>query len=205
MKNVRPRGRPLSFDRELVLSKAAEYFWAHGYEGTSIADLTKVMCITPQSLYTAFNSKADLYQEALDWYTSTFGGLEPEFLDKPNVVETLAYWLQKQAKVFTSSSYPRGCMLSIAALGCATENMKISRLAAEKRQATIQLLRGRLERAVSENELKPNTNPAALARFIGAVIQGMTVQARDGATASELNEIALFACKVLYQARATME
>lgn len=200
MKNIRSRGRPLSFDRELALSKAAEYFWAHGYEGTSIADLTKVMGITPQSLYTAFHSKAELYQEALDWYAVTFGGLEPEYLNNPGVVKTLTRWLQKQAQAFTSPYYPPGCMISVAALGCATENVEISRLASEKRQATIELLSQRLARAVSEGELKESTDPSALARFIGAVIQGMTVQARDGASAEQLNDIVLLACKVLYQA-----
>lgn len=39
-------------------------------------------------------------------------------------------------------------------------------------------------------ELPPDTDPAALARFVGAVIQGMSQQARDGATAAELRNVA---------------
>ena len=69
----RSRGRPRAFDRDEALAKAAETFWRLGYEGASIADLTAAMGITPQSLYAAFSSKADLYREALDWYQVHIG------------------------------------------------------------------------------------------------------------------------------------
>ena len=53
-------------DREAGLEIAARLFWQHGYEGTSIADLTQAMGITPPSLYAAYGSKEDLYRQALD-------------------------------------------------------------------------------------------------------------------------------------------
>ena len=69
MKNAnpspRPRGRPRGFDRDAALAIAMETFWRLGYEGASIADLTAAMGITPQSLYAAFGSKAELYRETL--------------------------------------------------------------------------------------------------------------------------------------------
>src|ERR1700756_3392727 len=69
----RPRGRPREFDRERALGKAAHTFWQLGYEGASIADLTAAMGITPQSLYAAFQSKADLFKESLSQYRRTDG------------------------------------------------------------------------------------------------------------------------------------
>ena len=39
-------------------------FWAQGYEGASVAVLTSAMGITAQSLYAAFGSKAELYEDA---------------------------------------------------------------------------------------------------------------------------------------------
>ena len=47
-------GRPLGFDRDAALHQAMLLFWRHGYEATSVNDLTAAMQITPPNLYTAF-------------------------------------------------------------------------------------------------------------------------------------------------------
>ena len=44
-------GRPRSFCKEEALDKAMTVFWRQGYEGASMADLTKAMAINPPSLY----------------------------------------------------------------------------------------------------------------------------------------------------------
>ena len=43
-------------------------FWRHGYEATSVAELTQAMGITPPSLYGAFGDKRRLFLEAVDRY-----------------------------------------------------------------------------------------------------------------------------------------
>src|ERR1700712_5218443 len=66
----RRTGRPLSFDRAEALQKAMLLFWRHGYESTSLSDLTKGMGITPPSLYAAFGDKKQLFLEAVGQYLS---------------------------------------------------------------------------------------------------------------------------------------
>src|SRR6266576_6130921 len=63
-------GRPLSFDRDAALHQAMLLFWRHGYEATSLSDLTAVMGVTPPSIYTAFGDKKRLFREAVDRYLS---------------------------------------------------------------------------------------------------------------------------------------
>jgi len=65
---VRKRGRPLSFDRDAALQRAMEVFWAHGYEASSLQDLTQAMGINPPSLYAAFGDKEKLFMEVVDRY-----------------------------------------------------------------------------------------------------------------------------------------
>ena len=61
-------GRPRSFCMDKALDEAMEVFWRHGYDGASLAMLTKAMGIKPPSLYAAFGSKEGLLKAALDRY-----------------------------------------------------------------------------------------------------------------------------------------
>src|SRR5689334_20346799 len=78
----KPRGRPRSFDREAALGKAMDVFWAKGYEGTSISDLTNAMGINPPSLYAAFGDKEHLFLEAIERYQRARGASCP-YCDEP--------------------------------------------------------------------------------------------------------------------------
>ncbi len=183
----RPRGRPRAFDRNEVLEKAAETFWRFGYEGASIADLTAAMGITPQSLYAAFTSKADLYREALAWYQTYIGASTARALEENDVVTALARVLRESAREFTRPDRPRGCMVSTAVLTCAVENEPVARHVSSLRNETLDALKARIEHGIAEGQLKQATDAAALARFVGAMIQGMSVQAQDGASKSALS------------------
>lgn len=198
----RPRGRPRAFNREQALAVAGHHFWRLGYEGASIADLTTAMGITPQSLYAAFRSKADLYREALQWYQGDIGAATTEALRDSDVVAAFERVLLDSAREFCRPDRPRGCMISTAVLTCATENHAVAEMVAGLRDATLVAFRGRLQQGVDEGALRPDTNVAALARFIGALVQGMSVQARDGATEADLKDIAYLGIAELHRHQA---
>lgn len=197
MKNIkatpRPRGRPRAFDRSEVLARAAETFWQLGYEGASITDLTAAMGITPQSLYAAFTSKADLYREALGWYQTHVGASTARILEEPDVVTALARVLQDSAQEFTRPGRPHGCMVSTAVLTCAVENEPVARHVSSLRIETLGALKARIARGVDDGQLRAGTDAEGLARFVGAMIQGMSVQAQDGASRSDLSAMVGFA------------
>ncbi|WP_080589039.1 TetR/AcrR family transcriptional regulator [Rhizobium leguminosarum] len=195
MKNppARRRGRPPAFDREVVLAAARETFWAHGYEGASIADLTAAMGITPQSLYAAFNSKAELYRAALQQYrmlgADTFSALGEPI----DTVSAFGRILQGSAAIFAAPEHPKGCMISTAVLNCASENDGVADHVAALRRQSLSGFAARIERGIREGDIKAGTNAGALARFVAAIVQGMSVQARDGASLEELLDIATLA------------
>lgn len=186
----RSRGRPRAFDRSAALAIAGKTFWRFGYEGASIAELTAAMGITPQSLYAAFTSKADLYREALDWYQSEVGAFAVAALQKEDVVAAFEQLLMEAAEQFCPPDRPRGCMISTAVLTCARDNDAIADMVSQEREATMSALRARIEQGISQGQLSVDTDAAALARFVGAIIQGMSVQARDGATEKDLKAVA---------------
>ena len=49
-------GRKRAFDKQEALDKAMRVFWASGYSGTSLSDLTTALGINKPSLYAAFGN-----------------------------------------------------------------------------------------------------------------------------------------------------
>ena len=66
-------GQGRKFHLEDALEAAMIVFWAHGYEGSSMAELTRAMGIKAPSLYKAYGSKEDLFFSVVDHYNSTHG------------------------------------------------------------------------------------------------------------------------------------
>lgn len=191
MKNVgsekRPRGRPRAFDRDAALRKAMMLFWERGYEGTSIADLTQALGIAPASLYGTFGSKEALYQEALKAYVSRPGISFAELVaGAPSAFDATRRVLRARAMAFADRSTPLGCMVSAAGIGGAPENRSVAELPAERRRKGLESLCRLFRDATRSGELARETDTMALARFYLGVIQGMAVQAHDGATEPEL-------------------
>ncbi|WNG27632.1 TetR/AcrR family transcriptional regulator [Cystobacter fuscus] len=192
----RGRGRPREFDRSAALERAMEVFWERGYEGTSITDLTEAMGITAPSLYGAFTSKAELYREALELYQRTHGSAgAPALVEEPTARGAIDRVLEEAARAFADPRHPHGCMVSTAVLNCATENQPVARHVAGLRESSLERLQARFQRAIAEGELPSTTDAEGLARFYGAILQGMSVQARDGASEEELRKITSLALK----------
>lgn len=156
-------------------------FWRHGYEGVSVADLTSAIGIAPPSLYAAFGSKAGLYREALDLYA----GL-PGALDGMEGAETIGQAVTGllNAAILAVTAEDRGCMISTGLLEGATEHQDLARELGDRRRALRDRIADALSRWVERSEAE------RLAAYLSAVQQGMSVQARDGATAEELSRIA---------------
>ena len=69
--------RQREFDREEVLDRALEAFWARGYEATSIQELVDCMGLQRGSLYNTFGDKHGLFVAAC--VANTFGRVEAAF------------------------------------------------------------------------------------------------------------------------------
>ncbi|MHA6494893.1 TetR/AcrR family transcriptional regulator [Pseudomonas borbori] len=185
------RGRPLSFNREDALHTALQLFWQQGYEGTSIADLVQAMGIAPPSLYTAFGSKEQLYLEVVELYLQGPGNFVRNALEQASDARSFAQQiLRNAADEFTAHTHPPGCIVSTGLVASAALHHKMAHTMRELRVATLGAISQRFEQAKDSGELPASTNCHSLARFFGAIIQGMSIQARDGADAAELHAMA---------------
>lgn len=194
---VKKRGRPSTMDKDAALDIAVRLFWQHGYEGTSISDLTNAMGINPPSLYSTFGSKDALFKQALAHYAARETTKRHEMLDEaPSAYEAIVFYLQDAARSATQEGCPRGCAIATAALQHAKENTAVAEGVAQMRQAAFDALKTRFDRAVVDGELPADCDTRSLARFYGAVVQGMSAQASDGAcndTLCGISKVALSA------------
>ena len=109
------RGRPRSFDRAAALHRAMEVFWARGYDGASMADLTAAMGINSPSLYAAFGCKEALFREALELYETGEGGSASRSLQEaPTARAGIEAMLRENAVAYTAPDRPPGCMIVLA-------------------------------------------------------------------------------------------
>lgn len=191
----KPRGRPRSFDRETALEKAILAFWEHGYEATSVSDLTEVMGIGAPSLYAAFGDKRSLFDEVVREYGERYGSFgDRAFAEEPTVRAGVERMLREAAAEYTEPGRPHGCLIVHAATNCTTSEVEES--LRERRNANIAAIESRIRSGVAAGELPADVDAAALARHTGAMIQGMSQQARDGASKEELEALAELAMRI---------
>ncbi|MEV0936774.1 TetR/AcrR family transcriptional regulator [Streptomyces phaeochromogenes] len=191
----KPRGRPRSFDRETALEKAILAFWEHGYEATSVSDLTQVMGIGAPSLYAAFGDKRSLFDEVVREYGERYGSFgDRAFAEEPTARAGVERMLREAAAEYTEPGRPHGCLIVHAATNCTTSEVEES--LRERRNANIAAIESRIRSGVAAGELPADVDAAALARHTGAMIQGMSQQARDGATKEELEALAELAMRI---------
>lgn len=170
-----------------------QVFWSSGYDTVAVPSLAEAMGISVQSLYAAFGSKEALYREALDFYSRTVGGFRARALDaEPDAIDAVVRLLEDAAHTFARSTGTPGCMISSAAVEtplsayarqlCADSELKVA---------------ARFKRGVQDGQIAAGFECERWAAYIACVVLGMSVQARDGATADRLRFVARTAADAL--------
>lgn len=186
-------GRPREFDMNHALDQALNVFWRNGYEGTSIADLTRVMGINPPSLYAAFGNKEALFRKTLDHYAARRTRFWQQAAEAPtarDMVETVLY-----GTVNFVCDNPAGCLLIRGVMTCGEAADALAQDLAARRAEGAMFLRERLERARAEGEIRPDFDIADYASYIMTVLEGMSVRAAGGAGRDELKSVAAMALR----------
>ena len=161
-------------------------FWRHGYETTSVADLTAAMGINAPSLYTAFGDKKRLFLEAMRLYAGDPDDMARAIRDAPTAYHAAHDLMIAAVTTYTGEATPKGCLLASATASGSTAAADVQDAVASLRRGLENCLRLRIERDIEDGVLPPEMQAAPLAGLVLAVTQGMSVLARDGASRTSL-------------------
>ena len=190
--------RQKEFNREEVLHRAMEVFWARGYEGTSVQDLVKNMGINRQSIYDTFGDKHSLFIQALDRYREmqsrhTFG-----ILDRPGSVKrNLRLLFQQVVDKALSEEGRHGCFVGNAMSELAGRCKETAARTCESLALAETTFQNALERGKEQGELPGVRDTRAVARFLYSSLQGLLLLAKATRDRKRLNDVVKVTLSVL--------
>lgn len=185
------RGRPRAFDRDEALRSALELFWARGYEATSISDLKDAMGITSPSLYAAFGNKDALFMECVELYSRDYlGEIFTSLFQAGTAKAAIEKVLLRFGALYAGAGHPKGCLIVAGAANCGPEAEVIEADLKRRRTEGVALLRDRIQKGIQAGEFKSRVDAGELAEFYSAVLLGLAMRARDGASRKEMETTA---------------
>ena len=190
-------GRPISFDKDAVLEVAMLLFWERGYEGTSMADLTQAMGLSPSSIYAAFGDKHSLFSLAVHRYLDTRAQYATEALQQPTLEKVVRALFGNTVAFLTATDHPPTCMTLAGAVGCSLDAAPARDMMAAVRRQNEVAIRERLQQARKAGELPNEVNLDDYTRYLSMLLAGLSIQAANGSTPAELKRTSQMALRHL--------
>jgi AcrR family transcriptional regulator len=186
-------GRHRGFDKDIALEQAMEVFWANGFAGTSLTDLTTAMGINKPSLYSTFGNKEALYKSTLERYVEKHGVIHAKHLLTAHkcLSERLQCYLTSTAQMVTDPKLPGGCFVCLSTSEGGGSCIPAGALQAilKINEKTKSSLTNFFNSVLAAGNVTSEHSPAVMANYILSLQFGLAVMARNGAKLAELNEI----------------
>jgi TetR/AcrR family transcriptional repressor of nem operon len=183
-------GRPREFDRDEALERAMGVFWLKGYRNASIGELLAAMKIQRWSMYETFGNKQELFLAALQLYRRRWGEMIAAHTAAPGPARaTLVALLRAMGREVLQDKLGRGCLIANAAVELRhldPEAARVVRGSLEGLEGTFTTL---LARAIAEGDVARTHDPARLARFLIAAMNGVRDVARSGADKPHIHDL----------------
>lgn len=149
------------------------------------------MGINPPSLYAAFGNKAQLFMEAVEHYErlywdDTWDRISAEH----DVHEAIGGFFSSAAGILMTPDAPCGCVVVMGAINVPAEFQSVADALRQLREEGRRLFLERLERGLSDGQLPPGTDVDSLATTLNTLLQGMSIEASDGASRARLDQVA---------------
>ncbi len=181
--------RPLEFDRDAALDSALRLFWQQGYTATSLSQLLHAMQISRSSFYAAYGDKRSLFIEVLALFRKRTAAILEECRERYGAHRAVTEFFRHTMLGVPARRTRRGCMMVNTVLELADVDDELSSVASAHLDTIEQGFEQCLRDARRAGELPARSDPAALARHLMLLNQGLRVASRQGKSRRELAEL----------------
>jgi AcrR family transcriptional regulator len=174
--------RPREFDEEAVVQAARDQFWLHGFNGTSLDDLTAATGLGRGSLYGAFSDKRQLFLRALDDYATAVTAPLLADLRHPQKTagDRVADHIRSMTKILVSDNKGRGCLMAKSAAEFGATDVEVSRRVRNWLNGYRRDLAEAIRMGQREGDIDPHADPDELALLILALLRGAEALRKGG-------------------------
>jgi AcrR family transcriptional regulator len=181
------RGRPKLYDEEAALKAAGAVFWAKGFSGTSLDDLSDAMGMNRPSIYRAFGDKEDIYRQALN----RFGGIMDEAFQQSlakeqDIRKGLKKFYYRALDVYSSDDIPLGCMLWSTAPAATLIHPEVQTDLLNAIKHIDALMLQRLKQAIKQEQISNTIDAKSLSKILQALLHSISIRVRAGESISSL-------------------
>jgi len=192
------RGRPRQFDRDEVLDRALQLFWARGLSGTSLDDLSAAMQMKRPSLHNAFGDKESLYRHVLARFVARMRAEAGTLLfDEPDLETALGKFLDGAIKVYCTPEPALGCFVMCTATLEAGTHPEVRRDLKQVIAELDELLAVRFSQAKKAGQLPPGADVRNLAQVMQSILHSVALRSRAGESKASLRKMARGAVKTI--------
>jgi len=187
-----------AFNKEEVLKKAVDLFWAQGYNATSANDLVNHLGLSRSSLYDTFGDKRQLFLLSLEQYHNKIIGQMISFIENSDDIRaTLVSLFEFIIDQDIASKVPKGCFMVNSAIELSAFDPEIAVIVNANQRSVEHALEMALEKARQNGQLRASYNPDSLSKFFFNTISGIRVAIRSKQDPKALKEIVKVSLLVL--------
>jgi TetR/AcrR family transcriptional regulator, transcriptional repressor for nem operon len=174
--------RPRKFDEGQVVQAARDQFWLHGFNGTSLDDLTNVTGLGRGSLYAAFTDKRTLFLRAIDDYTTALMDQALADLRDPEKSgrDRLVDHIRSITKRLTADTKGRGCLMAKSAAEMGAIDKDVARRVRKWLEVYQRDIAEAIRVGQRDGGIDPDADPDELALLILALLRGAEALRKGG-------------------------
>lgn len=160
------RGRPIIYDDSNIIKKAQEVFWKKGYSASSLSDLQKATGAGAGTFYNTFKGgKKEIFEKAIEDRRLTFAAFKNE-LDKSVYPLELIKDFYRSIAYTDNNKHLKGCIIANTVVEMTFIDEKLEHSAVQILKEVELMYKQVLENEKKKGNLKTQTDPEILARYL---------------------------------------